>query len=142
MSDASELTGRALDVAVAAKLFGFAKGRWASGAQPKAGWFPPDWFADGSVVAAEPGLELYRNADRHVPHYSRDWAGAGLVVDEMRRRGWYVECRDEPSSGGAEARLWLVEFAHDDPHRSGYCWHAEFPVAVCRAALAAMEAAT
>jgi hypothetical protein len=139
MSGTSELTGRALDVAVAEKLFGWRLGRGEK--LTHRGWYPPEAFENGTptgpYVVDDPAAPVARNPDYLVPHYSRDWAGAGLVVDEMRRRGWDADVKARPDTHYAE-------FSREA--RGGYeCHYDAAPsvgVAVCRAALAAMEAAT
>jgi hypothetical protein len=136
MSGTSELTGRALDVALA-KVFGWtpapippielAMAR-AFGVEPRPG---PWWLAP--EAAAHPEL-----ATLDVPHYSRGWAGAGLVVDEMRRRGWEFVVR---SVRGRVRAMFSKDRGLDgfwcDSHKD-----ANVGVAVARAAIAALGAET
>lgn len=69
---------------------------------------------------------------RFAPRCSRTWAGAGLVVEAMERRGWRLDLLRRPA-GDWEAALWPrvgpPEVEHADTA----------PLAISRAALAAME---
>lgn len=71
-----ELTGRALDAAVAEKVMG---------------WEPVPWRMERGVL---PGAFMWRSSDGSVlypaelPAYSSTWEGLGLVVEEMERLGW------------------------------------------------------
>lgn len=60
------------------------------------------------------------------------WAGVGLVVEAMRGRGWEVYLQGWPSGE------WISDFFHvayEGEHECATPWEA-----VCRAALAALEA--
>ena len=111
---------RALDVAVAEKVFGF--------------------------TDIQSGLDGYRwgkrdGEQRVIPRYSVGWAGAGLVVDEMRRRGWQCQITTMDET----VMVWFIrwaDFPGDPDAKSGpeLCDPC-IGVAVARAALAALEAA-
>lgn len=122
MSD--ERTGRGLDAAVAEKVSGWTgcenDGVSTTG-RPPAGAEDHDKFSGIRGVY-------------HVPHYSRDWAGAGLVIEEMRRKGWAVRVNDVGAYG------WDVTF--NGHGRSVFGNAPEIGVAVCRAALNAVEGTT
>jgi hypothetical protein len=132
MSDTSGLTGRAIDVAVHRGLMGREcrfvgedKDDMFGGAEfgPDREWHVNEWIDTATRLP--------------IPFYSRDWAGAGLVVEEMARRGWDADVKIRPGT-------YYAEFSREA--RGGYeCHYDAAPsvgVAVCRAALAAMEAAT
>lgn len=67
-----------------------------------------------------------------VPHYTTDIAAAWLVVDAMRARGWRVMIYDD-----MDDRVFIVQFG-----KAGRVSRnaPTAPLAICRAALAALEA--
>lgn len=126
-------SGRELDAMVAVSVF-----RWrlsshpsdleiaraaADGSEPQPGpwWVPPGWKEEFATL--------------DLPHYSRDWAGLGLVVDEMRRRGWSWAI-SMMGQYGAICEFWK-EYALD---LHAECTNDLPAVAGCRAALLALLA--
>jgi hypothetical protein len=84
-----------------------------------------------------PDEEFAHEADE-LPEYSSDIAAAFRVVERMRDLGLDAELRSFVGEG------WEVRFQppHRVPGRNPQAWHgtASLPLAVCRAALAALEA--
>ena len=78
-----------------------------------------------------------------IPAYSTTWDGAGLVVEAMRERGWWVtirHCGNGPGKFG-----WFVDFTHEPTQYRGRRTDAvadTAPLAIARAALAALDADT
>lgn len=67
-----------------------------------------------------------------LPHYSTDHAAAWQVVEQMQAQGWNFACDD---MGGLP---WWVEFSQAGYRRGGQNTASTLPLAVCRAALAAL----
>lgn len=105
--------GRALDALVAEKVMG----------EPVT-WLPTalshrDPHQSGEVFGAK--------GWHRVPSYSTDIADAWLVVEKMRERGFVISATPNQQS-------WCATFGADS------VWGETAPLAICRAALAAVEA--
>lgn len=83
-------------------------------------------YADGSQM-----IDAGSAAESPVPAFSTTWAGLGLVVEEMERRGWELELRKETEAWIAGFRLHTV---------SRYAYAGSPCAAACLAALLAIEA--
>lgn len=78
------------------------------------------------------------------PHYSTEIAAAFLVVERMRKQGWYVTL-DEWPWGRRHEESWRAEFAFRN-ELGGYAKEQAFATspahAICRAARAALATTT
>lgn len=129
-----KLTGRDLDTEVSRAVFGITGIRTIT-------------VIDHKGLRSEPGTvsKPYRMADgrtgrqaKQIPHYSADWAGLGLVVDEMRRKGFYYDLgSSESARDPAHAACFFRSNEEGVLHR-GDSMDDSLPVAVCRAALLAL----
>lgn len=114
-----QLTGRALDAAVAEHVIGWTRMPWKK----------EKGVLEGEFMWKTPGDEGLYPAE--LPRYSTTWEGMGLVVEEMKRRGWRWAAFDE-SSG------YLCSFVRDDEEEI-YASAPTAPEAVARAALLALS---
>ena len=114
--------GRELDALVAERVMGWTRvvrARETLWQSPKAGTWP--------IVASR------------LPHYSTDIAAAWQVVERMRADGWVCEVfgSDTANAEGYSVTLW-----RPDTSGSSVTQNATAPLAICRAALAAIDATT
>jgi hypothetical protein len=109
------LTGRELDAIIAERLFG---------------WTETKLWGGGACVGVPPDRETVFD----VPRYSGGWAGAGLVVDEMRRRGWQLLLHETMAGN------WVVGFAPKAGGMGECLTGPDLFATVARAALAAIGA--
>lgn len=138
----SELAaGAELDAEIAQRVFGL-RVEWddeeCSSATPGAKW------VYGSEYWAVSVPYVYHSEDddegEYLQSYSSDIAAAWLVVEAMRARGYSFEvgCNPDRKKTGYESTFW-------EPYEKGKMvrmWEAEAdtaPVAICRAALKALE---
>jgi hypothetical protein len=140
--------GRALDALIAEKVMGW---RWRRGAHYDVSSVPASQqqhlLAPGESVGEQPSGEFtsivegdWPPADgriiwNHMPEYSTDIAAAWLVVERMRADGWWPEVKYLVDWDNAAK--WYAA-CHRPPHQ----WSATAataPLAICRAALAALE---
>ncbi len=113
--------GRELDALVAAKVMG----------RPK---FQPGKGPVAQRPLEELSMRMY--ADRiPVPHYSAEIGAAWQVVERMRALGWEVVV--DTRSG-----KWLVQFLSSDGRQHSAASADLAPLAICRAAIAALNAAS
>lgn len=71
-----------------------------------------------------------------LPDYTTSWQAAGQVVERMNDMGWVLFCW-----ASLDRTNWYVQF-HDVADGTGFQGRAcNFPEAICRAALAAVDAA-
>lgn len=129
-----ELSGIALREAVAVKVMGLTdveRARWIETMQNESRGL--EWVLDADAS----GIELMCDEDRcPVPAYESDIAAAWLVVEKMREKGYHPRTRD-----CGEKRQWAFydhKSGHEREHRWAVC--NKDAEAICRAALAAMEA--
>jgi hypothetical protein len=122
--------GRALDALVAEKVMGWtALHRRDGGSAEYLGTVPDNSFVGASTAKRIPGKTYC------VPEYSTDIAAAWLVVERMRADGWWPEVKYLVDWDNAAK--WYAA-CHRPPHQ----WSATAataPLAICRAALAALE---
>ncbi|HYE20958.1 MAG TPA: hypothetical protein VEA69_21105 [Tepidisphaeraceae bacterium] len=108
--------GRTLDATIAVRLFGWTEQE-------------VDNYLDcctGSHVACQLVV-------RDMPAYSASWAGAGEVIEAMRRRGSTVAIEDFGERG------WAVLFTFPSGHDTGHVLADTIGEAVAKAALLALE---
>lgn len=144
----TELSGRALDAAIAVEVMGY---RWyvgeyigpSEGSATRMFFLSPEGvkrFRDGGDwrMAESPD---YRDAVPVVPEFSSSWSAVQMVVEKMREKGWNFQVFG-PETGNEK---WRGKFefhvhplsAHQERRVVGVA--DTFPIAVCRAALAAVR---
>jgi hypothetical protein len=118
--------GRELDALVATNVMGWTA--WASPMTPKGSTEPDCW----------------RTGDRQSPTLrisafepSTDIDDAWLVVEAMRAKGWLFALNDR---NGETGKPCWCEFADVGYAVGGQAWEADWPLAICRAALHATTA--
>ena len=144
-------SGRELDALVAEKVFG-AIGRTTAyaWADRKRREFPCIVFMGGAngehysqpglsscydTLVTSDGEKLSRGV--YTPlHFSTRIQDAWQVVEHMRGRGWNVALDDV--SGDGDCPFWC-EFAKENYEHGGQAWESTWPLAICKAALAAMR---
>jgi hypothetical protein len=133
------VAGRALDAEVAERLFGW---RVAVASQPGFDrairvWSPDRPDTKGRLYAwnnDDPATLTAGDFDTQLPHYSTDFEATVKVVDETVRRGFTWAGRHLPVSSRV----------HWEFRRTGSVWADvadTTPLVICRAALAALDAA-
>lgn len=134
MAEIETLSGRELDAMVHAAI----GEPWDDSRCRVCGW-PLGATRDMSNAFCSPAnCCMRRHYSEHAdapPHYSRDWSGVGLVVDEMRRRGWSVVYYDRPDA--LQPNEWTFEKSNDV---YGEAYGPNCAENCCRAALAALRA--
>lgn len=88
--------------------------------------YPPNALAD-----------MKRGIRTDVPNYSTNIADAWTVVERMRELGWICEVGNDSESPDE----WSADFTRD-PYIENHVWSysATAPLAICRAALYALDA--
>jgi hypothetical protein len=122
MSATTMQVGRELDALVAERVMGKVFRRYplgSVGAESMGGWEP--FFEDGTITFGGP------------PRYSADMADAWAVVEAMRGRGWRIDLAQ------ASDDSWGAEFYRLDSERTATAQMDTAALAICRAALAAVE---
>lgn len=139
------VAGRALDGLVAERVMGYVWGEpihYRDG-EPHAKWLMPEKTLDKGIMLrpdiqiAAPETCRAANWSYMVPPYSTDIAAAWSIVEAMTGKDWSVVIRDDFVHGG-----WRCAFLTGP-------WHRDFavaagdtmPIAICRAALAAIATA-
>lgn len=141
-----QLAGRELDAAIAEKLFGWRwyefDGRINGYTLGRVRAFVAGQWSNAEIDVrncSDMTLPLAADWPQPPPRYSESWDAMRLVVEAMMMRGWFVDVKCGDYQTG---RSYDVEFHRWDDG----CGAIEvqstaetLPVAVCRAALAALE---
>lgn len=154
-------TGRALDVAVAERVLGLrvVARDWPCGYPPSGGPLEASYWPEGDAFRRMPDAVWADRADdwppavrvaggapmayvQPVPRYSSDWAAAGEVLERLGALGYHARVQ----SPFAPGKPWWCGFT---PHGcSGWNGRPDYqesgatgPEAICRAALATVDAA-
>jgi hypothetical protein len=128
---------RDLDAALAEKLFG-AKVELVEKAWSDDDWLHGDYPTETDCIGiVNPNFKPGGPTPPAwvVPGYSTTWEGMGLVVEEMRERGFCVEIEYGPGSNSVV----YATFVRTVPRAHGHAKTKPMPEAVARAARAALE---
>jgi len=114
--------GRELDTRIAIKVMG---------------WTRVERSTTGIAYPPRPsGFDPARHAYHSVPHYSTDIAAAWLVVERMKDNGCSLQLHWE----AGRSRQWVADFVEEsDEEFTGEQLGDTAPLAICRAALAAVQ---
>lgn len=120
-----QLSGRALDLAVAERVMGF--DRLTARIDPMNRDGEPQYYMG------------YPLGHDFAPVYSQSIEAAMQVVENMREQGWSITLTDDDDRSGDHT--WFVEFTKHDAKYflTGEAADNELPVAICRAALEALR---
>lgn len=130
-SSATRDAGRALDALVAEKVMGCA--RVTVNDRGEVYGAPPELIASGDIPKDHGRVRL--------PHYSEDIAAAWQVVEKLRReRDAWVDITDAFAGWSVTLTLNNEDGTHVHSEGHGGAEEKTLPLAICRAALAAMEA--
>ena len=119
-------TDREMDARVAVEVMGWRNVR------RRIRLVPPGWRLWDWIIVGNDGT-----GTRSVPPFSANLAAAWKVVAEMERRGFFVALDNR---GWRETDGYWCEFASADYEEGGRATAPTAPLAICRAALAALDA--
>lgn len=138
MTETTRPAGRELDALVAEKVMGCRVQHWS-------GYNSPGTYRCGcGVVCAYPHGVKDREGqlDGDLAYYSTDIAAAWEVVEKLRERGLHLDINNRQACDGVDdmGGAWWAEFASADYAVGGQAFADTAPLAICRAALAAVGA--
>lgn len=100
---------------------------------------PSCWDRDPLGRDGKPGHDLLSRGK--TPCFSSRWDGAGLVVEAMENRGWFLNLDRPPRLVSTGPLAWVAKIRTSIGDRRVGEAADTAPLAICRAALAALESA-